>query len=77
LPPGESSSAGMSRSTNASTVAAYVVVKYFQFPGVTGSGGSAEPGFHGSPLLIIAARAPLELSSNQTALVPRSCRRFI
>ncbi len=77
LPPGDSASEGMRRSTNASTVAASCGVKYFQPPGVTAFGGSAAPGFQGMPPLTTAARAALELRSSQMALEPRSCRRFI
>src|SRR5262249_14757930 len=57
LPPGESWSAGMKRSTIASTVAASPGLKKYQPSGLTGLGGSPAKGDHGTVPEIVAPSA--------------------
>src|ERR1700720_1283315 len=77
LPPGPRSSAGIRRSTAASTNEASSAEKNIHGPGRTAAGGLAVPGLHGIPSPIVEAPAEIEFAKRQTAVEARSERRDI
>src|SRR5271169_113978 len=75
LPPGPRSSAGIRRSTAASTSEVSSAEKNIHGPGRTAAGGLAVPGLHGIPCRIVEAPAEIESAKKQTAVEARSERR--